>query len=279
MVRLDKGGERVNSAKSVRELAERLKKEETNLSSAVWQTSLACVGYPYVYAAWKYQDCTPSNRKSRNGGSTTPSKEHPTIITACQYLNGTKNTCKGCKWYPNDERVWMFDCRGFTHDMLALFGIQLSGQGCTTQWNTASNWKAKGTIDTIPDDILVCLFYPNKNNPQKMEHTGFGFRGETVECSSGVQHFTKRKAKWTHWAIPVGIDGDIPDYRPTLKRGSTGEYVTLLQTKLINKGYDLGSWGADGKFGAKTEEAVKAFQKDWGLELHREHCILYISRI
>ena len=52
---------------------------------------------------------------------------------------------------------------------------------------------------------------------------------------------------------------------PTLRRGSTGEYVTLLQTKLIQLGYDVGATGADGRYGAKTEAAVKAFQKDHGL--------------
>ena len=56
-----------------------------------------------------------------------------------------------------------------------------------------------------------------------------------------------------------------PDTRPTLRRGSSGEWVTYLQAKLIQLGYDVGSTGADGKFGAKTETAVKAFQKDRGL--------------
>ena len=33
----------------------------------------------------------------------------------------------------------------------------------------------------------------------------------------------------------------------------------------MQKGYDLGKYGADGKFGKQTEAAVKAFQKDNGL--------------
>lgn len=52
---------------------------------------------------------------------------------------------------------------------------------------------------------------------------------------------------------------------PTLKRGMKGEYVTLLQTKLKNQGYSLGSCGVDGDFGSATEKAVKQFQKDHGL--------------
>jgi hypothetical protein len=148
-------------------------------------------------------------------------------------------------------------------------GWELMGTGATAQWNTASNWKAKGTVaDGIPENTLVCLF---QANGKTMEHTGFGLNNETVECQVGVQHFTQRKAKWTHWGVPVVIDGEVPTptppvpTKPTLRKGSSGQYVTLLQTELINRGYSCGSSGADGKFGTATEKAVKAFQQDHGL--------------
>ena len=51
-----------------------------------------------------------------------------------------------------------------------------------------------------------------------------------------------------------------------LKRGSEGADVKQLQQYLIQLGYDLGKWGADGEFGGATELAVKAFQKDSALE-------------
>ena len=44
---------------------------------------------------------------------------------------------------------------------------------------------------------------------------------------------------------------------PTLRKGSKGKYVKLLQKKLKIK--------ADGIFGSKTEQAVKTFQKKHGL--------------
>lgn len=243
----------MNTVKDVDTLIEQVKQDGIPLSDAAWQVACACVGYPYVFGAWG-EECTPNNRKRRIR------EDHPTIVSKCQVLSGRSNVCVGCQW---DLPVRMFDCRGFTDWILKQFEIDLKGEGATSQWNTESNWKAKGEVSSgVPDNVLVCLFVKKGS---KMEHTGFGYKGETCECSNGVQHFMKRNKKWTHWAIPMGIDGDIPDYRPTLKRGSKGEYVTLLQTKLIQQGYSLPKWGADGSYGAETENAVKAFQRDHGL--------------
>ena len=51
----------------------------------------------------------------------------------------------------------------------------------------------------------------------------------------------------------------------TLKQGSSGSDVKKLQTALMNAGYDVGTAGADGIFGKKTEAAVKSYQKANGL--------------
>lgn len=48
----------------------------------------------------------------------------------------------------------------------------------------------------------------------------------------------------------------------TLRKGDTGTDVAKLQTKLSKLGYGVTS---DGDFGAATEDAVRAFQKDAGL--------------
>lgn len=53
--------------------------------------------------------------------------------------------------------------------------------------------------------------------------------------------------------------------KPVLKLGSKGETVKELQRKLETLGYDVGTYGADGDFGAATDKAVKAFQKAHGL--------------
>ena len=47
---------------------------------------------------------------------------------------------------------------------------------------------------------------------------------------------------------------------PTIRSGSSGEYVKLLQSILKEKGYDCGA--IDGIFGPKTYKAVTRFQRD-----------------
>ena len=246
----------MNNIDQVAALTQKLKDEGKSLAEIVWETAKACVGWPYVFGAWG-ELCTPANRRKRY------SSDHPTIKTKCKNYNGTK-TCDGCQWFPEGVRVRMFDCRGFTDWCLKQVGIDLQGEGATSQWNTAANWEKKGTIDSMPADTLCCLFV---QNGKKMSHTGLGYNSQTCECSSGVQYFAQRKSKWTHWAVPKGITGGIPipDSKPVLKKGDKGAYVKELQEKLINRGYSCGKSGADGKFGNDTLAAVKQFQADHGI--------------
>ena len=50
-----------------------------------------------------------------------------------------------------------------------------------------------------------------------------------------------------------------------LRKGSTGPEVKSLQKKLLQIGYYLGSYGADGDYGENTELAVRLLQKDSNL--------------
>ena len=57
-----------------------------------------------------------------------------------------------------------------------------------------------------------------------------------------------------------------PTARPVLRRGSRGSAVMELQLRLLSLGYDLGPCGADGIYGRKTRSAVRAFQRDCGIQ-------------
>jgi len=247
----------MKSATEVSRKLDELKQSGLPLQDVAWQLALQCIGWAYVFGA-RGELCTPANRRVRDW------QGHPTIKSACKNFDGT-GSCSGCKWYPGGARTRVFDCRGFTYwVLLQVYGWKLIGAGATSQWNRAENWTAKGTIDTVPENTLVCLFVQKKTT---MEHTGFGYHGETVECGNGVQYFKTRNKKWTHWAIPACMDAapPAPQSSPTLRRGSKGDMVKKLQTALIDQGFSCGKWGADGDFGSATENAVKAYQEAHGL--------------
>ena len=255
----------MKTAEQVEKKIEKMKASGIPLAEAAWKAALYCVGWPYIFGD-RGQYCTPAHRRAAYASK---GAEHPTIKSKCKNFNGT-GTCSGCTFYPGGQ-TRAFDCRGFTYwILLQIYGWKLMGAGATSQWNNADNWKAKGEIKTMPKNTLCCLFV---QKGKTMQHTGFGLNNETVECSSGVQHFTSRNKKWTHWAVPAPVEGEITpsgdgededpsEDRPTLKRGSKGEYVRQLQKLLQDRGYDLGKCGIDGDFGRATEAAVKEFQKD-----------------
>lgn len=57
----------------------------------------------------------------------------------------------------------------------------------------------------------------------------------------------------------------VTQTRRTLRKGSTGADVEYLQSLLKAEGYDIGTTGVDGKFGAETLSAVRAYQSDHNL--------------
>lgn len=59
-------------------------------------------------------------------------------------------------------------------------------------------------------------------------------------------------------------DGFIAVF-PQLSKGSKGDKVRVLQELLLGRGYDLGTYGADGDFGATTHRRVVGFQTTQGL--------------
>lgn len=77
--------------------------------------------------------------------------------------------------------------------------------------------------------------------------------------------------RWDEWGLLSGVDYAASPAEPfpavplTLRKGDSGEAVQALQEALLAAGYDLGSQGADGIFGSKTRQAVRAFQQDHGL--------------
>lgn len=240
----------------------------------VSRAASACLGWPYVWGG-SGQLCTVANRKEYMARGSIPAADAAKIRDRCPVLKGSRGSCNGCSYYPG-EKTRFFDCRGFTRWLLGQAGISLEGAGATSQWNKASNWTEKGDIRSMPDTVC-CVFMQEGS---VMEHTGMHVGGGVViHCSGEVKKGKTTDRGWTHYAVPKGLSGAVPPApgpepspsptpspsRPTLRRGSKGDAVSLCQSLLLSLGYDLGAYGADGKFGAKTEKAVKAFQRDRGL--------------
>ena len=274
------------TASYVQSQVEAMKARNTPKADIIRVTAEMRLGWQYVYAS-QGQDCTPQWRRSRI--TYCPSQKYVDMInTNCPVLSGKQPACDGCDFVDTD----VFDCAGFVLSEMQLAGVPFYGQGATTQWNTASNWAAKGEISTMPKN-LVCAIYKHKDG--KMSHTGiylgkwvkdilfdsdtgqqYPDKGpEIIHCSTTVKTDTlPGRPAWTHWGIPKGLystdelrkagidvqdDGNIP----TLRRGNVGEAVEDLQA-LLNAKYGF-SLEIDGNFGRATEAAVKEFQQKNGL--------------
>ena len=246
----------------------RMKSAGTSKADIIRQVAELCLGWPYVWAS-NGQMCTPEWRRNRIPYC--PEQKYSDMIRDnCPVLIGSASSCTGCKW----DGVRCFDCQGFVHWLFEQVGVPLYGSGATTQWNTPSNWAARGTIDSMPPG-LVCAVYKRKES--KMSHAGMSMgdgSGGVIHCSTIVKrgNVNTDRPAWTHWGIPKGLytteelrkEGiSVADNTPTLRRGNKGEAVEELQALLNAKfGFDL---EIDGDFGKATETAVKEFQKKHGL--------------
>lgn len=230
--------------------------DRNEMVSKIIELAKSQVGAAYVWGTWGGK-CTPAYRKQY--ANYTPAKKD-LIYSTCPSLSGGM-TCEGCRY--QGKRA--FDCRGLTRWVLKEAGvISLTGQGADSQWRTSSNWGAKGTIDKMPDLAGLVLF---RSDNGRMGHTGI-YIGEN-SCihakghTSGVVMSGMAGIRWTHWACPKGLYDIGEEQDMTMKRGARGEDVKALQTMLARIGRDVGA--IDGIYGAKTEDAVIAFQRANGL--------------
>lgn len=169
----------------------------------------------------------------------------------------------------------VIDCSGVWYLAMQELGSYMY-HGSNTMWDkfTVSKGRLSKGKRTDGKELKpgTAIFTGIKDGDHN--HVGIYIGDGKVLEAGGVQKGVITTAittsKWTCWGEMKYVDysgtGPSPEPTyPTLRKGCTGEYVTLLQTKLIQRGYDLQPYGADGKYGTKTENAVKAFQRDNGL--------------
>jgi hypothetical protein len=142
---------------------------------------------------------------------------------------------------------------------MAAAGIPLVS-GANSQWEK-TRYQERGKIEDMPRDKVALVF---RQDNGRMAHVGvYTGDGRVIHARGhayGVVENMLDEVRFTHYLIPTGL---YDDGLPTLRRGNTGEYVTLLQQVLNERGAQL---ELDGKFGSATEKAVKAFQQANGLK-------------
>lgn len=246
------------SASEVDRMFQQWKQQGFTKEELIVKTAQAEIGWPYGWGAVGSL-CTPDKRRYYSQRSSCPEKDAENLIKRCQVLNGSRSGCSGCQFYPGDV-TGLNDCQGFVKQVMGRVGISFAGGGCTSMWNSDSNWSQKGSKDQMPDQ--VCLAFQWNSKQQNMQHVGIHVGdGVIIECSGTVQYGNISKTAWTHYAVPRGLGGETPmPWRPTIRKGSTGEDVKYCQQLLMKLGYDLSPYNDDGKYGNKTVAAVKAFQ-------------------
>jgi hypothetical protein len=137
-----------------------------------------------------------------------------------------------------------------------------------------------GGMDSLPDMPGVAVRFSG--------HVGIYIGGGEVAEWRGFDYgcvITKLAGrKWTHWYMLPWVEYvgyDAAEDKPTetvrtlgsrlLVFGKKGEDVVLLQQALMQLGYPLTDWGADGDYGEETEKAVKDFQQDHGLDVDGDY--------
>lgn len=173
-------------------------------------------------------------------------------IAACLRHFGAQNVSQ-----PNVSqsmtKVWEVLAKGYA----AVFLMDDGSRGGIT-WTTSGHFIA-----------IVGYKYKNKKHYVKVQDSG-GRKHDGEYCYETQMRGLIYKA-WVCRAVPKeiktvplptgGYNGDIA--QPTLKYGSTGANVKLLQMFL--NWYGNFGLKADGQFGAKTSEALLVFQKTEGL--------------
>ena len=176
---------------------------------------------------------------------------------------------------------------GFSDCSSSVRAAIKAAAGIDIGWNTDQQIRNRGRgiiveePNGIPDERLLkpgdCLYFRgNDAHIMSVGHVEMyagggklrGHGGGFGPFESDMTAYCRRRPCFMVIRWITG-DDDRPDpkpQQPTLQRGDCGDAVRDMQLMLIGQDYDLGRWGADGEFGAKTENAVKLFQTEHDLK-------------
>lgn len=144
--------------------------------------------------------------------------------------------------------------------------------GSNTIWKkytTTRKGKVRDLITIRPGTAVFQYRESDGNRHHIGLYIGDGMCIEAKGTAYGVVR--SELAQWDEYGELSDVDytgmpeEPVTQTRRTLRKGSTGADVEYLQKLLKAEGYDIGSTGIDGKFGAETMSAVRAYQSDHSL--------------
>lgn len=211
----------------------------------VREYALNQVGNPYVYGGTG-QPCTPAYREARMRQY----PEYASLISSnCPKLSGKAPDCRGCK----NLGKRCYDCAQLVRRALGAAGITLPS-GASSQWLKGA-WAYRGDVDDRAK-ATVCVLFRHGGSP--MKHVGLSLGdGRTVDARghrTGVILSRFDDYPWTHYALWAGEGEKTMDVREA-------------QNKLLALGFPLPRFGADGKWGSETRQAVLGYQASRALDL------------
>ena len=171
-------------------------------------------------------------------------------------------------------------CCAFIWWLLSSSGISVPKTALCT--SMASYFKSQGQWYTSDPHVGDIVFFKFGTNNRWTNHVGIvtAVRGNEIETIEGNTSINSddnggavmRRRRSSHivgYGRPKYTEIDEtpaePEHRPTLKRGSRGDYVKAWQAYLISCGISCGKAGADGDYGRATENAVRTYQARLGL--------------
>lgn len=173
----------------------------------------------------------------------------------------------GSKWVGH----YVADCSGMFVWAFREYGMGMSHISSNIYTSYCSK---KGKLnDSLKKTLKPGTAVFTGSSPGNHPHVGlYAGNGKVIEASgtqAGVCTSNITATKWTFYGELKNVlyDGteEPIEVIDVIRKGDKGTAVRNLQKKLLELGYKLPKYGADGDFGSETEAAVKAFQKDWGL--------------
>ena len=231
--------------------------------------------------------------KTANAGDENYTK-YARDLDALGFYNGRKQHVAWCDVFVDHSFVEAYGMEVALAITFQPYGKSNCGAGCKY---SRQYYQQNGHLFNEPEPGDQVFFY--SKDKSTISHTGLVYavdnsyiytvEGNTSSASGVVANggaVAKKKYKRSYdrlagfgrpdYGIKASSVVDIPSTNPTtayelgdrtLKKGDKGDDVEDMQENLIKLGYDLGDDGADGKFGSKTDEAVRNFQRSSALEV------------